>query len=462
MFSDLKPYPEYSHADEGWIESIPTGWSIARFKHAFREIVGGATPSSSDALNWNGPVVWVTPSDVSRTSLLRSSIRTLTVRGFESCATTLVPAGSVILTTRAPVGNVAVARVPLVTNQGCKALVPNEAKICTGFAARMIEAMRSEIRSLAVGTTFAEISTSSLGACRMPLPPRGDQAAIVKYLGHAHLRIDRAIAAKRRLIALLDEEDRIVIEAAVTRGLDPTVPLIDSGEAGLGRIPTHWSICRLKDVFANLNSRRVPLSSEQRGKMLSREYDYYGASGVIDRVDDFLFDEPTILIAEDGANLNSRNLPLAILASGRYWVNNHAHILRPRTGSIEFLAHRLELINYQPWISGSAQPKLTKDRLMAIRIAIPGPAEQAEIAEFLRERLSVSRDLALRAGKEIGLLREFRTRLTADVVTGQLDVRAAAARLPDLDPADLASDVVGQDEDDLDTEAAEFLEDVDA
>ena len=99
---------------------------------------------------------------------------------------------------------------------------------------------------------------------------------------------------------------------------------------------------------------------------------------------------------------------------------------------------------------------------MAIRIAIPDSAEQAEIAEFLREGLSVSRDLALRAGKEIGLLREFQSRLTADVVTGQLDVREAASRLPDLDPADVTSDVVGQDEDDLDTEAAEFLEDVDA
>ena len=105
--------------------------------------------------------------------------------------------------------------------------------------------------------------------------------------------------------------------------------------------------------------------------MTSRRYDYYGASGIIDKVDDYLFDDELLLIAEDGANLVMRNLPLAIIARGRFWVNNHAHILKPRRGNIEFLAWVMEGLNYLPWISGAAQPKLTQDRLMGIAIAVP-------------------------------------------------------------------------------------------
>ena len=96
--------------------------------------------------------------------------------------------------------------------------------------------------------------------------------------------------------------------------------------------------------------------------MISRRYNYYGASGIIDKVDDYLFDDELLLIAEDGANLVLRNLPLAIIATGKFWVNNHAHILKPKRGSIEFLAWVMEGLNFLPWISGAAQPKLTQDR----------------------------------------------------------------------------------------------------
>ena len=296
----------------------------------------------------------------------------------------------------------------------------------------------------------------------VPYPPLEEQAAIVKYLGHANARIDRAIAAKRKLIALLDEQKQAIINQAVTRGLDPNVPMKDSGIPWLGPIPAPWQVARIKDAFRCLNALRVPLSSEQRGAMVSRQFDYYGASGVIDKVDNYLFDEPLILLAEDGANLVSRNLPLAILARGRYWVNNHAHILRPKSGSVEFLAHRLELVDYRPWISGAAQPKLTRDRFMSIPIAVPPLEEQNSIVAFLKSEAAPSDFVISRANREIELLREFRTRLTADVVTGQLDVREAAARLPELDPDDLVSDDVGTDEQDLDTELAENLEEVDA
>lgn len=189
--------------------------------------------------------------------------------------------------------------------------------------------------------------------------------------------------------------------------------------------------------------------------MALRRYDYYGASGVIDKVDEYLFDDDLLLIAEDGANLVLRNLPLAIIARGKFWVNNHAHILKPKRGNLEYLAAVMERINYQPWISGAAQPKLTQDRLLSIAIVVAPREEQDRIVAAVyrdTEALGMTID---RAQREIALLHEYRTRLIADVVTGKLDVREAAARLPDEgdEPLpDAAEDESAPDEqaDDLD------------
>ena len=192
--------------------------------------------------------------------------------------------------------------------------------------------------------------------------------------------------------------------------------------------------------------------------MTLRRYDYYGASGVIDKVDDYLFDDELLLIAEDGANLVLRNLPLAIIARGRFWVNNHAHILKPKRGNLEFLAGVMERLSYLPWISGAAQPKLTQDRLMSISIAVPPHEEQDRIISCAAAETVQLRIVIDRAHREIDLLREYHTRLIVDVVTGKLDVREAAAQLPDevkeLEPLDEAEVLINGEEepsDDLDT-----------
>ncbi len=192
--------------------------------------------------------------------------------------------------------------------------------------------------------------------------------------------------------------------------------------------------------------------------MTIRRYDYYGASGIIDQVEVFIFDDELLLIAEDGANLVLRNLPLAIIANGRFWVNNHAHILKPRRGDIRFLAAVLEGLSFRPWISGAAQPKLTQDRLMGIAIAVPpGEQQQAIIRSCDDSTYELSR--AMDAGaREISLIQEFRARLIADVVTGKLDVRAAAASLPEateFEPAEMLAD---DEEAESDLEQAETEE----
>jgi type I restriction enzyme S subunit len=186
--------------------------------------------------------------------------------------------------------------------------------------------------SKGVGDIQRQIYWPYLRRVQVPLPLPDEQSAIVRFLDHADRRIRRYIRAKQKLIKLLEEQKHAVIHRAVTRGLDPNVRLKPSGVQWLGDVPEHWEVSRVKAEFHCLNHRRVPLSGTERGAMTSRQYDYYGASGVIDKVDDFLFDDDLLLIAEDGANLVLRNLPLAIVARGKFWVNNHAHILKPTRG----------------------------------------------------------------------------------------------------------------------------------
>lgn len=274
----------------------------------------------------------------------------------------------------------------------------------------------------------------------------------MRLLGWATSRLDRAIRAKRKVIALLNEQKKAIIHRAVTRGLDPSVPLRPSGIPYLGDVPEHWDISRVKNEFRCLNTERVPLNAVERGKMTSRMYDYYGASGVIDKVDNYLFDDELLLIAEDGANLVLRNLPLAIIAKGKFWVNNHAHILKPKRGNILYLAHVLETLDYKPWVSGAAQPKLTQDRLLSITIAVAPSEEQDTIVLNISELTRPLVAAISRLEREVELLREYRTRLVSDVVTGKLDVREAALNLPEEASAEATEDV------DVDLDEGEFEE----
>ena len=129
----------------------------------------------------------------------------------------------------------------------------------------------------------------------------------------------------------------------------------------------------------NRDAERIPLSVNEREK-LQKVYDYYGASGVIDQVDRFIFDKPLLLIGEDGANLLTRGKPIAFIARGQYWVNNHAHVLDSVDGLLlEYVAAYINAINLAPYVTGTAQPKMNQEKMNSILIPIPPTSEQTSI-----------------------------------------------------------------------------------
>ena len=154
-------------------------------------------------------------------------------------------------------------------------------------------------------------------------------------------------------------------------------------------IPDSWVWARFGTAMINRDAERIPLSVNEREK-LQKIYDYYGASGVIDKVDKYLFSKPLLLIGEDGANLLTRSKPIAFIAKGQYWVNNHAHVLDSSDGLLlEYVAVYINAINLAPYVTGTAQPKMNQEKMNSILIPISPTGEQFRIVQKINQILSV-------------------------------------------------------------------------
>lgn len=264
---------------------------------------------------------------------------------------------------------------------------------------------------------------------RLPflLPPAEEQRTIAAFLDYETARIDKLIALHQRLIELLKEKRQAVISHAVTKGLNPDAPMKDSGVEWLGEVPEHWLVSSLKFIYKNLDYKRIPLSAEERGSKQG-DYPYYGASGIIDSIDDYLFSTDHVLVGEDGANLVMRSTPIAFVATGQYWVNNHAHILRMNDGLNSYWAAVIENLDISPFVTGSAQPKLTAEALGNLIVAYPETLqERIEIQEFINREKPKFTTLIDRAEHQVHLLKERRTALISAAVTGKIDLRGWTA-----------------------------------
>ncbi|RZI60261.1 MAG: restriction endonuclease subunit S [Pseudomonas sp.] len=434
-------FPGYlTHKDSGseWIGEIPQHWSASPLKRAFR-IEGGSTPPPDDA-NWDGDIAWVTPADLSGLSsiFLDESKRTITAKGLASCGTNLLPAGSLILSTRAPIGSLGIGLVSMCTNQGCKGLVPNANAFAAYFAFVLLTA-RDELNNRGRGSTFLEISGDELSRFSVPLPPLKEQTQIARFLDHETARIDALIKEQQRLIELLKEKRQAVISHAVTKGLDPTVPMKDSGVEWLGEVPAHWDVARVKNI-AKLESGHTP----------SKEFPEYWEGGDIPwvslndskqlKVVDYI-DETQYMITALGMNNSSaRLLParavvftrdatigLAAITTRAMCVSQHLiawicneNLMLPEYLLLVFYAMKEELGRFT---FGATLKTIGMPDVRKLTTIVPSLAEQAEIvAEVSSKRELISR-LIREGNKGIALLQERRSALISAAVTGKIDVR---------------------------------------
>lgn len=271
------------------------------------------------------------------------------------------------------------------------------------------------------GAVVQNLNSDKVAASKVPLPPLAEQKRIVTKIEELLPKVEEYGKAQEALDKLNKElPERLkksILQEAISGRLVPQDPNDEPASVLLDKIrkekaqlvkegklkkkdlietpitddekpfdiPQTWEWVRFGAITINRDSERIPLSVDER-RMLTKTYDYYGASGVIDKVDRYLFDKPLLLIGEDGANLINRSTPIAFIARGKYWVNNHAHVLDYYNEELMlYMCLYINAISLVDYVTGTAQPKMNQEKMNSIMVALPPLAEQKRIVAKIEE-----------------------------------------------------------------------------
>lgn len=377
-------------------------------------IIGGATPSTKNPSFYDGNIPWLTPKDLSVNSnkyILRGE-RNITEAGFKSCSCKMLPKGSVLFSSRAPIGYVAIAANDMCTNQGFKSIIPNE-ETDSEFLYYLLKYNKDNIASQGSGTTFAEVSGKTMKEIEVMVPKETeDQRRIASILSS----LDRKIELNNKINADLEE----MAQAIFKNWFVDFEPFKDGKfvDSELGMIPEGWKVGRLFDIAEIFDKKRKPLSGNVREKM-DKIYPYYGATSCMDFVDDYIFDGIYTLIGEDGSVVKENGLPYMQYVWGKMWVNNHAHILQGKNGySTEMIHALLSITNIKFLVTGAVQAKLSQGNMQKIFVAIPPKNVLDEIRpviDNLYSKIRINTD----ENSRLSLLRDT---LLPRLMSGELEV----------------------------------------
>lgn len=265
-------------------------------------------------------------------------------------------------------------------------------------------------------------------AILVDVPDVGCQKLLGRYCDHADRSIRRYILGKQKLIRLLEEQKQAIIHRAVTRGLDPNVRLKPSGVEWLGDVPEHWEVAPLKRVARTRSGDGISADDVRAEKTEQDSIRVIGGNGLMGYTRNTNTNSGVLAIGRVGALCGNVHEVLESV-----WVTDNALVLSltRETFVLGYLAAVLRARNLNEIADKTAQPLITGTKVRAQIVPCPSLAEQAIIVEYISRTTAASDTAIAGARREIDLLREYRTRLIADVVTGKLDVREAAARLPD-------------------------------
>ena len=467
MIEGLKPYAEYKESNIPWARELPSGWQTERAKRLFTKMQRPVRPEDEVVTCFRDGMV---------TLRKNRRLRGFTEATVESGYQGIRKGDLVIHGMDAFAGAIGVSDSDGKGTPVYNVCQPRPGVIARYYAHTVREMSRAQwILALAKG--IRERSTDfryeMFGNQFVPLPPPDEQAAIVRFLDHANRKIDGFIRAKRKLIGLLNEQKQAIIHRAVTRGLDPDVPHKPSGIPWLGDIPAHWEVRQVRraTTFVTSGSRGwanfysddglVFIQSGNLGRNMALNFSYTqyvrppsGAEGERTRVH-----RDDILICITGA-LTGNVVHVDQYLPGQSFVNQHVALVRVRKNTVRprFLAFALrsEIGQGQFKTSeyGGTKQGLGLGDVKDVYFPLPSLIEQDAIIEHIDSFLAVFNTAITRTEREIALMQEYRTRLTADIVTGKLDVREAAARLPNL-PTEPRVDEALEDTDILDETESE-------
>lgn len=446
MIADLQPYPEYQESDQAWLGGVPGHWRVLPNRGLFAEV------KERDRPNEEMLSVTITRGIVRQKDLLANSSKKDSSNLDKSAYKLVQPRDLAYNKMRAWQGAIAVSDLRGIVSPAYVVMRLRE-KYNPRYFHYLYRtphfAKEAERWSYGITSDMWSLRPEHFKMIYSALPPREEQDAIVRFLDWANGRLERAIRAKRKVIVLLNEQKQAIIQHAVTRGLDPNVRLKPSGIPWLGDIPKHWEAAALRRNWQVTDCKHltvpfvedgIPLASvvevqafelnlsrckktkpewyrllieggrkPNRGDLIYCRNASVGACALVDTDIDFAMGQDVCLIRSQSQN--------------QRFLNYLFHS--------PFMAHQLELL-----LVGSTFKRINISEIKALTVLVPPKKEQDGICEFLDSELAIYDTADRRTEREISLLREYRTRLIADVVTGKLDVREAAMKLPE-EPEDI-------------------------
>ena len=409
---------------------IPQGWEWCRMG-SIGDWGAGATPAKGNPDYYGGSILWLRTGELNNGIVYDSEIK-ITDKALQECSLRMNKIGDVLIAMYgATIGKVAIVGKELTTNQACCACTPFG--VYNYFLFFFLMGSQIDFVKKGEGGAQPNISREKLISHLMPMPPLAEQYRIVEKIQYLLPLVEKysnsQILQNKLNSEVKDKLRKSILQEAIQGKLVPQIAeegtaqelleqirvekqkLVKEGKLKKSalhdsfifrggdnkyytsknkdticiddeipfEIPDSWVWVRFGTIMINRDRERIPLSVAQR-QFLSKRYDYYGASGVIDKVDRYLFDKELLLIGEDGANLLSRSTPIAFIAKGKYWVNNHAHVLDVYDGvMLKYIALYINSISLAPYVTGTAQPKMNQEKMNSILIALPPQKEQQRI-----------------------------------------------------------------------------------
>jgi type I restriction enzyme, S subunit len=431
MIADLKPYAEYKDSGQRWLGNVPGHWGQRRMKFLFKERVEKGFPDEPLLAATQSKGVVLKEDYGARTVAVTKDFHLLK----------LVETGDFVISLRSFQGGIELAHCRGIISPAYTILTPRGG-VSRGYYAHFFKSANF-VHSLTMFVTGIRegqnIDYERMSRASMPLPPIEEQIGIGQFLDWANGRLERAIRAKRKVIALLNEQKQAIIHRAVTRGLDPSVPLKPSGIPWLGDIPIHWEIRRAKYLYREVDER----SASGVEELLSVSH----LTGVTPR------SQKNITMFRAASYVGHKICQPGDLVVNTMWawmgalgVSTYVGIISPayavyRPQRSEYIvgAYMEGLLRSRPYVSNiicrstglrGSRLRLYPEEFFRLPIIQPPTEEQWRIVGAIQVETGGMNTAISRLEREIELLREYRTRLVADVVTGRLDVREAATRLP--------------------------------
>lgn len=412
-----------------WIGYIPDDWEVIKTKFLFN-VYGGSTPKVNVPEYWGDKITWITPGELGDDiKIVLNSKRMLSEKGLNSCGATLAPKGSIIISNRAPIGQVCLAGRELCTNQGCKSLVA-KIKLSCLFFYYFFKVQSEVLNMLGNGTTFMELSASDLLNFKIPFPPLKTQQKIADYLDEKCGEIDATIAKQKESIEKLKAYKQSLISETVTKGLDKSAPLKPSGIDYLGDIPNDWEVKRVKntgkliggsafpDEYQGVKNEEIPFIKVKSlaEDPISRNGKDSISESIRSKLNAEKFIIGSVVFAKVGAALLLQRFRILEFES---CIDNNMMGFIPLVIEPRFFKYVTVLFDFSYFVNPGTVPSINQEQIGNIKIPFPPLKTQQKIADYLDSKCSQIDKYITEKQNIIQKLDAYKKSLIFECVTGK-------------------------------------------